>query len=46
MKFETCQLRAKRVVKSHPARGAWVEIPCHRHFVAVIVVAPRKGCVG
>ncbi len=32
--------------KSHPARGAWVEINGFPRCVLIPWVAPRKGCVG
>ena len=31
--------------KSHPARGAWIEMPSKASCARAITVAPRKGCV-
>ena len=31
--------------KSHPARGAWIEISVCAVTIAHALVAPRKGCV-
>ena len=33
------------VVRSHPARGAWIEIPVLFLKYPFTRVAPRKGCV-
>ena len=32
-------------VRSHPARGAWIEMPKSRAGASARSVAPRKGCV-
>ena len=31
--------------KSHPARGAWIEIEEDVEQTLLLTVAPRKGCV-
>ena len=36
---------SKRMVASHPARGAWIEMFVVPPLSAETVVAPRKGCV-
>ena len=39
------QAGAKLPQRSHPARGAWIEIGQHRRRATARTVAPRKGCV-
>ena len=34
-----------QAAQSHPARGAWIEIPLRSGCLAACAVAPRKGCV-
>ena len=34
-----------KAYESHPARGAWIEIPDQNAIKGGILVAPRKGCV-
>ena len=44
MKFlipKHCMMR----LMSHPARGAWIEIRHFSRICAMVLVAPRKGCV-
>ena len=38
-------IRREHGGKSHPARGAWIEMPLRDSSACARVVAPRKGCV-
>ncbi len=45
MKFPSTT-NVESMAKSHPARGAWVEITEGIIILYNQAVAPRKGCVG
>ena len=38
-------LYAIQHIESHPARGAWIEMPVSAFTETYAEVAPRKGCV-
>ena len=44
MKYELRHIHG-RGRRSHPARGAWIEIVNSHRMGVPLVVAPRKGCV-
>ena len=44
MKFDKAAY-CPRVILSHPARGAWIEIKALAQRLLNARVAPRKGCV-
>ena len=37
--------RMAELAESHPAWGAWIEMPLTMYFSALALVAPRMGCV-